>query len=189
MCVPLSFLWVIWVAIIRSVWVPRTRTVMGWQPLALQLGGVAISWLSAQQFHPPKVTPLTNLHEVKAMHVWNDLLMTDVSNLVRNNIGKLNTNTIFPLLKICHNLYYACPKYPKYFHMAIFLTFWCFHRIWAKQLCLVSFDLDEKKLNIVIIDFFCMKLNCWRVLFLAEVTMFTKSIFRWNISEMWTFWF
>ena len=48
MSVPLSCLWVIWMAIIRSGWVLRPRTVMELQPLTLQQSPVAISWSSAK---------------------------------------------------------------------------------------------------------------------------------------------
>ena len=51
MSVPLSYLWVIWMTIIRSGWVLRPRTVMELRPLTLQQSLVAISWLSAQPTH------------------------------------------------------------------------------------------------------------------------------------------
>ena len=48
---PLSCLWVIWMAIIRSGWVLRPRTAMELRPLTSQQSLVAISWLSAQPMH------------------------------------------------------------------------------------------------------------------------------------------
>ena len=50
--VHVSFLlWVIRMAIIRSGWVLRPRTIMELQPLTSQLSLVAISWLLAQIMH------------------------------------------------------------------------------------------------------------------------------------------
>ena len=51
MCVPLSCLWVIGMAIIRSGWVLQPQIVMVLQPLTSQLSLVAISWLSALPMH------------------------------------------------------------------------------------------------------------------------------------------
>ena len=65
---PLSCLWVIRMAIIRSGWVQRPRTVMELRPLTSQQCLVVISWLSAQ---PMQIGGTL------------DLLMTDVPDLVR----------------------------------------------------------------------------------------------------------
>ena len=54
-------------AIIRSGWVLRPRTLMELRPLTSQQSLVAISWLSAQPIHVDEL----------------DLLMTDVPDLVR----------------------------------------------------------------------------------------------------------
>ena len=51
MSVPLSYLWVIWMTIVRSGRVLQQRTVMELQHLTSQRCLVAISWLSAQPMH------------------------------------------------------------------------------------------------------------------------------------------
>ena len=51
MCVPLSCLWMIWMAVIGSGWVLWPRTIMVLLPLTSQLCLVAISWLSKRPMH------------------------------------------------------------------------------------------------------------------------------------------
>ena len=42
---------------------------------------------------------------------------------VPTSFGVLNAIIILPLLKMCPNLYYACPKQHKYFLMPIFMAY------------------------------------------------------------------
>ena len=47
---------------------------------------------------------------------------TSIKFWVHTNFGELNVNIILPLLTICRNLYYACPKQSKYLRMTLFMV-------------------------------------------------------------------
>ena len=95
MCVPLSCLPAIWMAIIRSGWVLRPRIVIVLQPLALKLCLVVISWWSAR---PMRMVEHFNL------------LMTDVPDRVRVAVIARIGNSDHSSLSAVNSMAQAVPK-------------------------------------------------------------------------------